>query len=200
MKKGCILLAVVMLVGMLMATQASATIAVSWGSDGTTYTEDGPYNYILGAYTVQLLWSETDPTGNQAVDVSIDPNGLALGEFLLRQETEVDSYSIFSYGTELYDSTDVDGADINNGYVYSRIFTDTAMSAGSTTYYQSAAIGNSLPDGSIEPLPPDNVISLIVVQGGGEVNASAQVVPEPATLALFGLGALVVGLRRRKKS
>ena len=83
------------------------------------------------------------------------------------------------------------------GFVYQRVFESSTPLAGSTYFYQSdlMALDLSYPQ---SPVPTPMVFPADPASGGLIPNQQAYAVPEPATMGLLGLGALVMAIRRRR--
>jgi hypothetical protein len=117
-----------------MAGIASADFAITWLSNQGPVIKHG--GTIAGPYAengnlVQLIWTALAPGfGGEIVDLR---NGaLAPGEILLQSTVTKDGYGFFQslIGTATYGNTAVGGANINCGYVLTRIFDSTAPAAG----------------------------------------------------------------------
>ena len=82
------------------------------------------------------------------------------------------------------------------GFVYQRVFESSTPLAGSTYFYQTGllAIDTSYAGGT--STPQDFFVD--PASGPFIPNSQAYAVPEPATMSLLGLGALVMAFRRRR--
>ena len=176
---------------MAVISRSSADIDVQWRNIGFVLDGGSPISGGLA----QLIWISGVTAGGPAVDETLSPNGLAVGEYLLAS-TITDALSQFWLPTTRYDSTSTGGADPSTGSIYSRVFTTPTIIGGTTLYYETSAIVNPLAATDPPALPVVHDLNIT----GGAVNATSPVtaVPEPASMALFAMGALVVGLRRRK--
>lgn len=189
-------------VALALTCTASADISIRWSSSSGAYNHGtswaaGPWPDFTGLR--QLIWSSDDPSGHLANGFT--PNYLDAGgtEYLLTTYSAgSEDYSQWlGFNAGLYSNTHVGGNDVTNGYVFSRIFQDPTPNVGDW-YYQSPAIGPDLTQ--YNPSDPGSVIDVDSTPGGAPIELDTQVVPEPATWAFLGLGALVVLLRRKTRA
>jgi hypothetical protein len=191
-------------VGALCATMTYGDIGVKWLSSAGFYGNPGswaagPYPDSLGLR--QLLWSPNDPSA-----YTVNSSGFAVGqtEFLLATYAPGggSDYGQWNEGQTsspiLRNNANVGGANINNGYLYSRVFIDPVPDANDY-YYQSPAAGPSL-----TVYDPFNIATLITHDSsftalGEPVQLNRQVVPEPSVLAFFAIGSAVAAVRRMRK-
>ena len=156
-------------------------------------------------YLIEILWSAGDPSGS-APGIG---GGAGAGEYLLTSATNggysgpngaYSGYYGLAYGlfgTANYGDGSVGGADVNSGYVYSRIYENTPIGAG-PWYLQPPMAGPSIsesrPAGGTPPLPPDFDLD----NGAGALDS--QVIPEPGSVLLvaIGVGTILVRRFRRK--
>lgn len=210
-------LLLVVLLGMLSAG-ARADIGVDWSSDSwfspfgvfpdpdTTNPTDDPSLYIpQNAYHV-LIWSMSfPPIGAYATAGT----GLGAGEIKIWDSKETarsgdtrEGGGQFNYSTVAIVFTDAQaGGTATAGYVYSRIFSNSTVSAGDW-YYQSQAF-------EVPPLlqytveAPNTFIHITSnwetygdrTMGSGL--SMYQVIPEPGTLLLTLPAAALIFIRRR---
>ena len=85
----------------------------------------------------------------------------------------------------------------NAGFVYQRVFESATPMSGSTYFYQSGLMALDLTYPQV-PVPSPQVFNADPSTGPLIPNAQAYSVPEPATMGLLGLGALVMAIRRRR--
>ena len=155
---------------------------------------------------VQLIWSPNVTA--DAVDLG-DANLVGGDDVWLATYTytedgnpnNFDGYIFWSAGFfPTHEGPDIGTPPDDLGFVYARVF-ENDTPALDTWYYTSetvAALSNP-GDGTVPAQPVELNRNFEV---GDAIDAgpyAAQVVPEPGTFALFGIGALVVGLRRRKR-
>ena len=207
MKK--ILLALAVLA--LAAGSAFATdgVAIQWNNGWGVYTSDatdltGTEDYLLDSYAItwQLIYSVNSTAG--APDLGNSGNGWVSGDDTV-WATRTLAQSVgganvtASDGTEWYNYlvyTGVGGnVEYDNaawttaGYIYQRVY-QGAVQAG-TWYY------DSVPE-ALTINPPAWQDSTMDAGVGIQPNQQVQAVPEPATMGLLGLGALVMAIRRRR--
>lgn len=175
-----------------------ADVSVVWTIGG--YIQDG---IGLGGWSttdryVQLVWSSTDPSANQAVWGSTDY--LASGEKLL-YGAALDNYAHAENdidGGASYSSSLIGVPNINNGYIFTRIFASSSI-VSATPYYQSAAA--STVAYNYDPLNPLPSAQIFYDSTVDYVNptTSMTVVPEPSTIGLLLVGAGLVAFRRMRR-
>ena len=177
---------------------ASSGVHQSGGSwAGGPYTEAG--------FLYQAIWSDVDPSGHQAGPGGTLINGGA-NEFVLFSRAGAHGYGNIQYAdtpgsdTQNNDSA-VGGNDINNGFLYFRIFATAAAEAGDELYQSAATVTSSgLADVDLSnpPINPGD-IAQINVTGGGPQAMNGTVVPEPTTMALLVLSGVMIALRRTRR-
>ena len=82
------------------------------------------------------------------------------------------------------------------GFVYQRVFESATPLSGSTYFYQTGLLAL---DTSYPQSPPSPQVFNVGPSGSGFIpDMQPYAVPEPATMGLLGLGALVMAIRRRR--
>ena len=212
MKK--ILLALFVLAIAAAPALAATGVSIQWDTYWGAYTHDaddltdlgGPFMLVNYAVTWQLIYAGTDDTANDP-DTSLGGAGIA--DDYVTGDDVVWASRVFSinngnasdgtvWTTDLYwssgdrqynDSTFMTAGD----YVYQRIFEGTPA-AGS--YYYDSELE------ALEISPSTYQDSYLDVAGGGSAGIQGDeqfpAIPEPATMSLLGLGALVMAIRRRR--
>jgi len=210
------------------ATTVNADIMVSWQSsdymwldlNDNNVADYGDNEYLNGGSATEtvpsyhaLLWSSVALSSDPGVTADVSSSDAAgtsytYGwgtEYLLYGATStsfgrfnVSGGSVSAYPSMLFDDADVGGNDINSGYLYTRIFSDTSVEVG-TGYYQSAA---AAPSGwVVGGSPAEQVLTEIDATPEADypgTEYALTVVPEPATMALFAMGLVTLAIRRRK--
>ena len=190
---------------------AATGVSIQWDTYWGAYTHDaadltslsGPFMLANYAVTWQLIYAGTDDTANDPSTATGGPNG----DYVTGDDV-VWASRVFSvnngnasdgtvWTTDLYwssgdrqynDSTFMTAGE----YIYQRIFEGTP--AAGSYYYESALE-------ALEISPTDAQMSLLDVAGGmtsGIQGNQTIPIPEPATMGLLGLGALVMAIRRRR--
>ena len=191
------------LVAIAALTSAShANIYVEWKAsagfyaNGTAgnYPADGVGNVYGNDTYAQLIWSS-----DSVADLpSLTGDFTSGNDILLSTFTgpwPVDGFAYFVAPVAEYDNG-VFGQTLENGWVYARIFQDSAPGIGDF-YYNSALIDANPYTGTESPqtveLNTDGAISNLT---GDEFDL--QIVPEPSVLAFLGLGGLLMAIRRTR--
>ena len=197
----------------LAAGSAFATdgVAIQWQTQWAIYTDTaadltGSTDYLLDSYSMtwQLIYSVNNTAG--APDLGNSANGWVSGDdtvwatrtlaqsvgganVIASDGSEWYNYVAYVSGDNQYDDLGWTTA----GYIYQRVY-QGAVQAG-TWYY------DSVPEALIIN-PTTWQDSYVDVAGGGSagIQPDQQIpaVPEPATMSLLGLGALVMAIRRRR--
>lgn len=96
-----------------------------------------------------------------------------------------------------FSDSDVGGNTISDGYVFGVVYNSTPGGVGEDDYYAlSPIVGNSWGNAGTTPPPTPDKVDFAPSSPN---TMNAQVVPEPGTLALFGLGILTIVARRRRR-
>ena len=182
MKKAAVIIGVLC----LLTGAIQADIGVRGLSSGGVYLEGG--SWIGGPWPVdgalyQLIWSPVEPVTADISDLAGHP-----GEVILfAGPTTTYGYANPSPLVEVFDAA------ANDGWVFMRIFESIAPVEGDL-YYQSAPTAPRLPD--YDPLVVTSSFDHQATPGGAQMSAN-EIIPEPATLALWGLGLLTIVVRRK---
>ncbi len=182
----------------LFAADALASINVDWESAGVL--DHTATSAILNNYDVtwQLIYSVD--TNMDPVDISNVAGGWVSGDDeVWATRIITDAYVADNTGNLWTESlTWDDGPGINfanptfsAGNVYQRIY-EVSGSVGVGTWYCQGAMA-TLSDWT-SPSPPNESRFSSVVAPNQQITA----IPEPATMSLLGLGALVMAMRRRR--
>ena len=191
----------------LVASVASAGVAINWNTAYGAYTHDAPdtvggTHNLLGSYSAlwQLIYAGVDDAINPAVghtpgwvsgdDVVWAQRVIPQGGGPAGDGTTWTDWMIRTAGYAIYE----DPAWATAGSVYQRVYETTVL--GTVTpgdyYFESPLM--TLETGWASPANAQNFI--LDTENGGFQGTT--VIPEPATMSLLGLGALVMALRRRR--
>ena len=184
---------------------ASADVNVDWYSSwGYTWTAGGAS--LLGdasgaSCLTQLIWSPDATIGVADAGTAgyVTGNDVLLDSYILTEDSTPGNFDDYAYwSAHNYNDS---GTNPDGGYIYGRIFQDNSVEKDDW-YYDGVIVAATDWDPLKEPLDPAQGYEFSRSMTGHENidgTFGGQVVPEPTTWALFALGAVVVGLRRRKK-
>lgn len=199
-------IAVICLALFVSVAGSRADISINWDTVNgvliTTASTPSSYTTFTGNVLIQLIWSANNVYSSAS---TAQAGGVDVGYTVLF--SQIFSVNNGFFGADADGATNYVGNSFNTGYVYGRVFNTAAPTNGSF-YAVSGFVGPSLAQATNfpPPLPDDLDMGLgpnnITLSGGDFDGAfgnplSIEVVPEPATLAFFGLGGLLVALRRR---
>lgn len=191
---------IITIVTLASAISFGDVIAINWNNTGGTVGNFAFDATIPNGTYAALIWSASVPTLADELlltGISTTP-GL---EYLLNSTTTTSAGGGFAIGSGLpYVDADVGDVNINSGYFFTRIF-DSSSPENGTFYYAQGGITGPVLENSGNPPDPtktysDSVFSATTL---GQTNNAYTVVPEPATIGLFGLGALSTWIVRRNK-
>ncbi|MGD9612336.1 MAG: PEP-CTERM sorting domain-containing protein [Kiritimatiellia bacterium] len=203
-------------------TVATAGIGISWGTTewGENHLGDGSGsgNSILSANDVlwQLIYAGVDntidPIHDDGVVAPMEQAAWAANDYLrpggddqliaervipmgggaAADGTVWDEWLILQSGSTVF----VDITWAQAGFAYQRVFESATPLAGSTFFYETDLFALDI---SYPQSPPSPQVFNVGPSGAGFVpDTQAYAVPEPATMGLLGLGALVMAIRRRR--
>ena len=201
------------------ATVATAGVGITWSVSWGAYDHASPdvtggSNALLDSYSAiwQLIYAGANNVADPIPDPATSAPGLggagiaddyvygddvvwaerniAVGGGSAGDGTTWDNWMLWQTGTPFYENLSWNTA----GFVYQRVFESTP--ANGTYYFQTPllaldttyATGGTGQDFYVDPSGT----------GGFQPNQQIHVVPEPATMSLLGLGALVMAIRRRR--
>jgi len=155
-----------------------------------------------GAY-YQVWWSSdqaylAEPSVNESV-ATLSTGQNTSGDYVLASGS---TPNLGGWGSpqslgQLTDAN-VGGSTISDGYIYMFVYQDGTPQAGDS-YVRTSIYGNAWGDPTApQPPPPDSIPASSTTEDG--VFGTYFVVPEPGTLALFGIGMLTIAARRRKRA
>ena len=195
-------------------TVASAAIGVTWNAQTWGYYHDGVAAILDNNGALwQLIYAGADNAINTIPTGTVPTAGGAgiaddyvLGDDVVWAERTVsmgggtapedgttwDNWLQYQTGAQMY--TDLSWS--TAGFVYQRIF-ESATPGDGTYFFESGltALITNYDAGA----PATVTVSFADVSGNGFVpNQMIVAVPEPATMGLLGLGALVMAIRRRR--
>ena len=210
MKK--ILLALFVLAIAAAPALAATGVSIGWETYWGAYTHEatdltslsGPFMLANYSVTWQLIYAGADDTANDPSTVT----GGANGDYVTGDDV-VWASRIFSVN----DGNASDGTVWTTDLYYSsgdRVYNDTTfLTAGDYVYQRifegTPAAGSYYYDSELEAIQINPVVtqaSFLDVAGGGSAGIKGDeqfpAIPEPATMSLLGLGALVMAIRRRR--
>lgn len=200
------------------ASVATAGIGISWSTQNWGEYHDGGGSAILAANAAlwQLIFAGADnqidqidnsapPMASQAAWAGnnyLRPGGddqllasriIPMGGGAAADGTVWDEWLSYQSGS---DPVFQDLTWTTAGFVYQRVFESSTPLAGSTYFYQTGLL--ALDTTFAGPPASPQVFNVDTPAGPFIPNAQPYAVPEPATMGLLGLGALVMAIRRRR--
>ena len=184
----------------------SVIVAMGIGArgDSTFFFYDSWGIYLPGGSTlvpagslVQLIWS-ADAAYHPATAGQLDAAGyLTSGDYILFQgyTTINGGWTGDLDGSTNYVSSDVGGNPLPSGYVYGRVFNTSSSSPTAGTWFVQSTLVQVLNEQT--NIPPDSPDVVDMAPSSPAVMDQQVAIPEPGSLALLGVGAVALILRRR---
>jgi hypothetical protein len=202
------------------ASVATAGVGISWSTLYGAYDHDSPdvtggSNALLDSYSA--LWQLIYAGANNVADAiddpmnPVDPIAWAANDYLAGDDVLWAQRTIsMGGGAAPEDGTVWDNWMINQpgpsvvyedlawntaGFVYMRVF-EGSSPAGSSWFYQTGLL--ALDVGYVGGGAPTQDFFVDTFSAGFQPDSQVMAIPEPATMGLLGLGALVLAIRRRR--
>jgi hypothetical protein len=187
MRKAAVIVGVIC----LLAGAVQADIGVRGRSDGGVYLAGGTWaggGWPTSGSLYQLIWSPVAPV---IEDITLaQATGGKTGELILTSgATSSYGYATPSALVEVFDAA------ANDGWIIMRIYQDDTPDIGDLFYQSITPTAPTLP--AYDPLVPTSVFDHSATTAGSPQATNGTVIPEPATLGLWGLGLLTILVRRR---
>ena len=185
---------------LVLSLNTNADIGIHFFASGNVILKSGETSLsissVLGTGNlVQLVWS-TSNLGYQ--NDNLDQSLVNTGEVIL--DTTTTSFGgSFNAGTSFYTNADVNGLNVDNGYLFARVFESSNPSSGD--YFLEMGLlqaSNVVVD---NPVYGENYS--ISLNDLGDVSIDSQstivgVIPEPTTVSLIGVSFIGLALHRRR--
>ena len=190
----------IILVLLVFSLKTNADIGIHFFASGNAILKSGATSLsmssVLGAGNlVQLVWSTSNwGYQNNNLDLSL----VNTGETIL--DTTTTSFGgSFNAGTSFYTNDDVNGLNINDGYLFARVFESSNPSNGD--YFLEMGLLHSSNVVVNSPVYGENYSRSLNDLGDTPIDAQSTIVgiiPEPATISLIGTSFLGLTIYRRK--
>lgn len=184
-------IAVMMVIGLVATSYGS--IKVNW-SAGAGFYWDPSFDALLGtgqSTIAQLMYSPDATKDNITTSLVGDVNDIIFATYTITEGVNASAYADFSPG--LYSP-----GTFTAGYVYALIFQDNNVQVGDWYFYTPMLALEDITGAT----PAQSLQMNTDLINGDAINAGAtvaQVIPEPTTALLFGIGAMGAWLVRRNK-
>ena len=190
----------IILVLLVCSLKTNADIGIHFFASGNAILKSGETSLsmssVLGAGNlVQLVWSTSNwGYQNNNLDLSL----VNTGETIL--DTTTTSFGgSFNAGTSFYTNDDVNGLNINDGYLFARVFESSNPSNGD--YFLEMGLLHSSNVVVNSPVYGENYSRSLNDLGDGPIDSQSTIVgiiPEPATVSLIGIRFVGLTIYRRK--
>ena len=185
---------------LIFSIKTNADIGIHFYAAGTAILKPGETTLSLSSVLnagnlVQLVWS-TSNSGYQSDN--LDLSLVNPGEFILDTTTTTFGGQ-FNAGTSFYTNDDVNGLNIDNGYLFARVFESPNPTNGD--YFLEMGLLNSSDVTTDNPFYGDNYSNSLNDLGDSPIDYQSTIVgviPEPTTVSLIGFSTIGLAFYRRK--
>jgi hypothetical protein len=177
----------------LVAAAAEADLSLNWLASAGFYFSGNPSSGILGSgesTIAQLIYSADNVIDAAFAGGATSGNDTVLDSLLLTEGGNTSEWGDFAiqYYTDTFTA----------GWAYVRIFEDSVVDVGDA-YYSGPMVALQDLDLTAVPKPTPQDVQANSDLINGDALDQVVAVPEPATLALYAIGALVIGVSRRRR-
>ena len=190
----------IILVLLVFSLKTNADIGIHFFASGNAILKSGETSLSMSSVLsagnlVQLVWSTSNwGYQNNNLDLSL----VNTGETIL--DTTTTSFGgSFNAGTSFYTNDDVNGLNINDGYLFARVFESSNPSNGD--YFLEMGLLHSSNVVVNSPVYGENYSRSLNDLGDVPIDSQSTIVgiiPEPATVSLIGISFVGLTIYRRK--
>ncbi len=185
---------------LIFSLKTNADIGIHFYSAGSAIMKSGEttlsISSLLGAGNlVQLVWS-TSNSGYQSDNLNFSLKNS--GEHIL-DTTFTEFGGSFNNGTSFYVNDDVDGLDIDNGYLFARVFESQNPTSGD--YFLEMGLIHSSNAVVESHIYGDSYTTSLNDLGDTAIDSQSTIVgiiPEPTTVSLIGFSTIGLAAYRRR--
>ena len=178
----------------LVAVSVQADVWLSYAAGAGFYFTGNPSSGILGSgesTIAQLIYSADNVIDDAFAGGATSGNDTVWDTLALTEGGNTSEWGDFA-------AQNYDDVSFTAGWVYVRIFQDSVVDVGDA-YYSGPMVQLEDLDPAANPQPLRQVIQANSDLQNGDELSQVVAVPEPASLALYAMGALIIGISRRRR-